>query len=41
MNSDDLPLLLVDDEPTVLRSSKLLLTGAGIRSIITLQDSSS
>ena len=40
MNSYDLPLLLVDDEPTVLRSTKLLLTGAGIRSIITLQDSS-
>ncbi|MFK5891664.1 MAG: sigma-54 dependent transcriptional regulator [Pseudomonadota bacterium] len=35
-----LPLLLVDDEPSVLHSSKLLLTSAGIKPIITLQESS-
>ena len=34
-----LPLLLVDDEPTILHSSKLLLSGAGIRPIITMEDS--
>lgn len=42
MNFNDmpnLPILLVDDEPTVLHSSKLLLKSAGIKSIITLQDS--
>ena len=37
--SPDLPLVLVDDEITVLRSSKMLLTGAGIKPIITLEDS--
>jgi two-component system response regulator HydG len=39
MESQSLPLLLVDDEPSILHSSKLLLTGAGIRPIITLEDS--
>ncbi|MCU7836592.1 MAG: sigma-54 dependent transcriptional regulator [gamma proteobacterium symbiont of Taylorina sp.] len=34
-----LPLVLVDDESTVLHSSKLLLSGAGIKSVITLGDS--
>lgn len=35
----DLPLVLVDDEPTVLHSSKLLLSGAGIKPIITVEES--
>ena len=39
MESQSLPLLLVDDEPTILHSSKLLLSGAGIRPIITMEDS--
>lgn len=39
MNSHDLPLLLVDDEPSVLHSTRLLLNSAGIRPIITLEDS--
>lgn len=42
MNSKDhpnLPLLLVDDEPTVLHSTKLLLSGVGIRPIITVGES--
>ncbi len=39
METKSLPLLLVDDEPTILHSSKLLLSGAGIRPIITVQDS--
>ncbi len=34
-----LPLVLVDDESTVLHSSKLLLSGAGIKPVITLEDS--
>ena len=34
----DPPLVLVDDETTVLQSSQLLLTGAGIKPIITLAD---
>jgi two-component system response regulator HydG len=39
MNPHNLPLLLVDDEPTVLHSAKLLLTSAGIKPILTLEDS--
>ena len=39
MEAQSLPLLLVDDEPTILHSSKLLLSGAGIRPIITMEDS--
>lgn len=35
----NLPLVLVDDEASVLNSSKLLLSGAGINPVITLQDS--
>ncbi len=37
--STELPLVLVDDESTVLHSSKLLLSGAGLKPVITLQDS--
>lgn len=37
--SHHLPLVLVDDEATVLHSSKLLLSGAGIKSFVTLEDS--
>jgi two-component system response regulator HydG len=37
--SFDLPLVLVDDETTVLHSSQLLLTGAGIKPILTVNDS--
>ncbi|MEJ1471347.1 MAG: sigma-54 dependent transcriptional regulator [Candidatus Sedimenticola sp. (ex Thyasira tokunagai)] len=37
--SHDLPLVLVDDEATVLHSSKLLLLGAGIRPVVTLEES--
>jgi len=37
--SSDLPLVLVDDEVTVLNSAKLLLTGAGIKPILTVEDS--
>lgn len=37
--STDLPLVLVDDEATVLNSSQLLLTGAGIKPIIAMEDS--
>lgn len=33
------PLVLVDDEATVLHSSKLLLSGAGIKPVVTLKDS--
>ncbi len=37
--SSNLPLVLVDDEATVLHSSKLLLSGAGIKPVITLEES--
>ncbi len=37
--SPNLPLILVDDEATVLHSSQLLLTGAGIKPILTVEDS--
>lgn len=33
------PIVLVDDEPTILHSSKLLLSSAGIRPVVTLEDS--
>jgi FixJ family two-component response regulator len=34
-----LPVLLVDDEPALLRSASLLLRAAGIAPILTLDDS--
>jgi len=37
--SPDLPLVLVDDEATVLNSSRLLLSGAGINPVLTMEDS--
>jgi len=37
--SSSLPLVLVDDEATVLHSSKLLLSGAGIKPVVTLEES--
>ena len=35
----ELPVLLVDDEPQLLRSASVVLRGAGIREVITLDDS--
>ena len=35
----NLPVLLVDDEPQLLRSASLLLRSSGIRNVITLSDS--
>jgi two-component system response regulator HydG len=37
--TDTLPVLLVDDEPSVLQGTKLLLAGAGIRPVLTLEES--
>ncbi|MBW2593104.1 MAG: hypothetical protein JRE58_08935, partial [Deltaproteobacteria bacterium] len=37
--SSALPVLLVDDEATVLLSSKMILSSAGIGPIETVQDS--
>ena len=34
-----LPILLVDDEPSLLRSASLLLRAAGMAPILTLEDS--
>ncbi len=39
VSSNNLPLVLVDDETTVLHSSKLLLSGAGIKPVVTLEES--
>ena len=37
--SSQLPVLLVDDEPSLLRSASLLLRAAGIAPVLTLDDS--
>jgi DNA-binding NtrC family response regulator len=38
-NSTQLPVVLVDDESTVLLSSKIILNSAGIKHILTVEDS--
>ena len=38
-SSASLPVLLVDDEPTVLLSSRMILGSAGIKQVLTLEDS--
>jgi two-component system nitrogen regulation response regulator GlnG len=35
----DLPILLVDDEPSLLHSVSVLLRTSGLRSVLTLDDS--
>ena len=34
-----LPVVLVDDEPTVLLSSRMILGSAGIKDVLTVEDS--